>query len=305
MADVNLPEPQAQGHAGRWGAYTYFAFAGVAAATLVAGYMLARLNKEFEIRFGADGEFAIAVQAGDDLSQILDQVFAAKPRYVEALMTLHDYYPLRSANLAVALARIDVTSETDKDVTKGLRELMWMQRGPFQAPGALSGADDRLFAALEQLEEESRLEAKSNRLLALLWQSSIEQKGFFRPRVFRAEVVPVLHGRGVPGGAKEVYACPGNVLVGKSVTIVGSGEGEFVQISGKLSDDPIRFACNDDGASLYELLGGGEFKMGVDPITFAELADPNGNLGTLPEIVEAKFQVQSIDITEPVRPSAN
>lgn len=305
MTDVDPSRPAAQDHAARWGAYTYFAFAGLALATLLLGYFLARFNKEFEIRFGTDGQFVINVEAGEDLSQILDEAFAKQSSSTENLLSDRGYYSLQGIKLVDALERLNVDLPENAEVTKGIRELLWMQRGPFQPPGSLSGADERLFAALVELEQESRDQAKSNRLLALLWRSSLEQTGFFRPRVFKAEIRSSLAGRAVSANTKEIYACPGNVLVGKTVTIVGHSQAEFRQISGKVADDPFRFPCPDDGASLDALLGGAALKIGLDPITFAELADPTNRLGALPAVLDAVFQVRPADITEPIIPIVN
>ena len=233
----------------------------------------------------------------DNFSDILAKAIEADEETVEVLLSEHGFYNITSTRLVDAIGRIDAAAEENKKVTQGLREVLWDLNGPFQRPGTLTGADERLIGALEELEEVLRESGETSRLLAELWRRSLNRTSVFRPRSFHA-VVKQISGEPEslnPEAPPTIYACPGSAFVGKEMSIwIPEGEGGLV--TGFVVEEVTKFDCDSSKRSLQQLLAGQPADLALDRNTFSILAGQSETEDTLPSVLEAKFSVQPQDL---------
>ncbi len=301
---VDVTDKGAQRAAGRgFGGLTQIGLAAIAAlAVLAAIYLLSGSGRPFQISLDKEGRFSVEAKPGDNFATILDSAMQTDPRSVEALLGTYNFYKLTSPQLVDAMSRIDAAAPATAEVTHGMRQLLWNLAGPFKPPGTLDGADVRLLDALDDLDPHGDA-AHASRLLAGIWERSLDRTGVFKPRAFKADVAVVRTADGAGGAA--IYACPGSPLVGKLVTMIPEvSKGDLsLQIKGTILQDPFRFGCGgSEGTSLEALLAGKAESLGIDPISYAELATPSTADAGLPPTVAAKFQVSPVDVTQPVLP---
>jgi hypothetical protein len=272
------------------------ALAVVAAAVLAAIFLLARTDRPFEITIDREGKFSVEARQGDNFADILKAAIEKDPATVEALLSTHGYYNVKSPRLVDALARLDAAAAANQEVTAGLRRMLWDLAGPFKRPGTLAGADERLIGALDELEE---VAGGTSKLFAGIWERSLERTGLFRPRSFNAEVTRLWGGPAAPPGQVFVYACPGNELVGKQMTLWTEGE-RAGAVTGLIVDDLQRFDCGNAGRTVEELLAGQPARLGLDGTAFAGLLGATTS-EALPPRVEAKFRVHPKELTAAIR----
>jgi hypothetical protein len=232
----------------------------------------------------------------DNFSDILAKAIEADPANVEVILSEHDYFNIKSTRLVDAVARIDAAAKENRAVTQGLREVLWDLNGPFQRPGTLTGADERLIGALEELEEVLRESGETSRLLAALWKKSLNRTGVFRPRSFEAEV-KLLSSDSVADPATDdeappkIYACPGSEFIGKEMSIwIPDGQGGLVL--GYVVEEVTKFDCGISKRNLQQLLAGQSAHLALDKDAFSALLGRVEHEDALPESVHAKFSVQ-------------
>ena len=251
----------------------------------------------FRFSLDKEGKFTVEARAGDNFATILASAIEKDPRTVEALLGTYDFYKLTSPELVDALARLDAAAPPNAAVTHGMRELLWNLAGPFERPGTLVGADERLIGALDELEATP---GGTSKLFAGIWQRSLDRTGLFRPRSFNAEVVRLWGGAAAPPGQVFVYSCPGNVLVGKQTTLWTEGE-RAGAVTGLIVDDLQRFDCGNAGKTVEEMLAGQPARLAVDGATFGNLLGATDASAALPPRIEAKFRVHPKELTAAVQ----
>jgi hypothetical protein len=269
------------------------AFGVAALALLAAIWLLTRTDRPFEISLDKEGKVTIEARSGDSFAMILDSMLGKDLGSVEGALNARGFYRLSSPQLVDALARIDTAAPPNAGVTQGMRELLWNLAGPFKRPGTFAGADERLIGALEELETHP-----TSKLFAGIWERSLERTSIFRPRSFGADVMRLSGGPAAPPGEVFVYACPGNELVGKRMTLWTEGAPSGA-LTGLIVDDLQRFDCGNAGKAVEELLAGQPAQLALDRASFAVLfgdSDP----AMVPRSVAAKFRVHPKELTAAV-----
>lgn len=264
-----------------------------AVAVLAGVLYLARADKAFDISVDKDGEFKIAVQSGDNLADILANAIEQDRRTVEALLSSHGFFHIESSRMISALAQIDVSKVENRDVTNGMREMLWNLDGPFERPGTLAGADERFIGALEELDLAST--DHPSELLARIWQHSLDKTSVFRPRRFDGVVVLVPNAP-PQDGRPQIYACPGNEISGKVTTLQTKGETRNL-VTGEVVSEVFLDGCGGSALSLRALLAGEPARFGLDFDTFSNLIAPGQTATVLPEQVEVVFTVYPRNLT--------
>ena len=132
----------------------------VAVAVLVAIYLLSGSGRPFQISLDKEGRFSVEAKPGDNFATILAAALKEDPQTVEALLAGNSFYKITSPQLVDAISRIDAKADATAEVTHGMRELLWNLAGPFQPPGTLDGADERLINALEDARQHARRRAE-------------------------------------------------------------------------------------------------------------------------------------------------
>lgn len=168
--------------------------------------------------------------------------------------------------LVGALARIDAAAESNRELTAGLRNLLWDLNGPFAPPGTFRGADERLITALDELENVSFESGQASRLIAEIWRLSLNRERLFRQRRFNAEVHQVSGPASTPGALPSIYACPGNQLAGMYATLWTTSS----STTGPLVVDVKHLNCSAPD-SLSALLSGKPAQLGLDATAFTQL----------------------------------
>ena len=270
----------------------------VAVAVLVAIYLLSGSGRPFQISLDKEGRFSVEAKPGDNFATILAAALKEDPQTVEALLAGNSFYKITSPQLVDAISRIDAKADATAEVTHGMRELLWNLAGPFQPPGTLDGADERLINALEDLDSTPGAE-QSSRLLAGIWQRSLDRTGVFRPRSFNADVKLIFNTPPAPAGEVFIYACPGSGFVGKDTTVWTEGEHPGA-VTGVIVEDLQRFDCDNADKTLEQLLAGQAARLALDGGTYRNLLGEPDTSVTLPPRIAAKFRVHPKDLTAAV-----
>jgi hypothetical protein len=273
-------------------------FSVIAAVALGGIYMMATGGQGGVVEMNTEG-VKISLNRQDNFADILKKAIAAAPETVEVLLGQHGYYNINSTKLVDAISRIDAANQENRAVTEGMRQLLWDLDGPFTRPGTLTGADERLMGALEELEEVLRESGETSKLLAELWQRSLERTSVFRPRSFNANITLLNGASEDENRAVVIYACPGSDFVDKEMTL-WTQDGAGGLITGTVVSDVRRFDCGNSRLSLQQLLAGQPANLALDLSNFNKLVGSVPSGASTDTGINARFQVQPKDLTAKV-----
>ncbi len=275
----------------------------IVAIVAVTAYLLAVENKSFTMRLNKDGDATITVYADDNFGKVLDKAIAAEAKSgtvgeIDAILASRSYYKLTNPGLTDALARLSPSQPGDDAVAKRLRAMLWDLRGPFELPNTLRGADERMIKALDDLDAPSSQVAtdklaQASGLLAAMWNLSLDRKGIFRPRFFRAKVEVVHRAPASDEDHIVVLACPGSALVSGRVMSLYTDQNS---IMAEVTQDPSLFDCGGSALTAAQLLAGGKARLGLSEKAFKDLMDPAGASRTHSTTGEAKFELFPRDL---------
>lgn len=193
------------------------------------------------------------------------------------------YYNLANPNLVDQLVHLDASKPETKETTNRLRKLLWDLQPPFfDIPDALSGADERMYKALDALETARKKSKQANALLVELWKHSLQGDGIFWPRSFGATVEIV---QGAPIGSEKrkiVLVCPGDAIAtvnGVVMSLRVERGSDSHNIFADVNKNPSLFDCGGSTLTAEKLLAEeGTVRLGLSEKAFRELV-PASELG--------------------------
>lgn len=224
----------------------------VAIVALLVGagvtYVLAVMGSGGKVAISKGG-VSIEVAADDNFISLLDKALEKDNEAVTAALASRRFYHMASDEFLSELAGIKPSDQHWKRVSDGMRRMLANLEGPFQLPGTLSQADEKLMQAFEDLEGAVSEAKEASALLATLWERNLEQRGVFRQRVFPANIRIIEH---APENQQVIFACTGGGLVGGRIIDVFTEKGSSLR--GEIYIDPSYFDCAEPAVSVREML---------------------------------------------------
>lgn len=267
----------------------------LAVVALAGVYAIYQAQSGGEIALSQDG-VTIHFDSGDTLADLIDRAMVDEEsrRDVATLLAPHDFYHIQDVRWTNRLREIEVKPE----VSKSVRELLYDLKGPFAPPGTLAGADDRLYAALTELDdvlktfEPDKADAPANPFFTKIWVDQLDRQGVFSDRLFRATVTMVEAPHEHQQGRHIIYVCAGSDLRDRNVTLsLNEPNRPPSIISAVTKVNSLRFDCNKATQTMPHFLARETVLMGLAREGFAQFFGPGGEEVPLPARVQSKFQV--------------
>ena len=229
-------------------------------------YVLAVVGDGGRIDISPSG-VSVEVTQESALAGVLDQSLQVDSAATEAILESRGFYRLSSDGLWSELANIDPMSSDGEVITLRLGRMLANLEGPFQLPGTLQHADEKLIQALHELDKAMVGDQEANALVVSLWEQILDQRGAFRQRAFPADIRIVGETSNLGG---MVFACPGGSLVSGRIVDVFTEYG--TSIRGEIAHDPALFHCETPAATARRMLTGNvAIPLGVSRLAYSRL----------------------------------
>lgn len=236
------------------------------------GYLLLQGDKPGEITFSPTNGITIKLDANDSLASVLDKATQTDPAAVNGILESRRYFRLDSERLVTQLSEIDTRTEKSVKIANRLRHMLWDLKGPFRRPETLRGADSRMLAALDDLNQPLADGTEPSDFLVALWEQYIDQGGIFLQRLFPTTIKLVLH---APEDKPKIYACSGGALRAGRVIEIFTETGTTMAT---IEYNPPLFRCDNQSISTQQLLTGKvPIPLGLNKTAYKAAVDPNGS----------------------------
>lgn len=249
------------------------------------------------------GGVKVEFERGDSLADVIDRALEDPAQRGELARVLapHDFYHIQDVRWTNRLREIDA----EPGVRDSLLQLLYDLDGPFSLPGTFALADDRLYAAVVELDDKLKAfepdtpNASANAFFATIWRDQLNQDGVFQPRSFRANVINLEAPHAIEHGRHVVYVCPGSELEGRNLTLVLSEpDRPTLAIPALARVDLVRLDCGDTREGIMRYLARQTARMGLARDGFARLYGEVAEGATLPQRATARFQVAPLNYAE-------